>query len=64
VGDGFRQGDLPLHQGTVHTGRQVALKTDFGQGGRAVASIHQAETDEDRALIRELFWEYLDRGTG
>ena len=25
-----------------------------------MASIHQAETDEDRALIRELFWEYLE----
>lgn len=25
-----------------------------------MTSIHQAETDEDRALIRELFWEYLE----
>jgi GNAT superfamily N-acetyltransferase len=27
-----------------------------------MTSIHQAETDEDRALIRELFWEYLEWG--
>jgi GNAT superfamily N-acetyltransferase len=25
-----------------------------------MTSIHQAETDADRALIRELFWEYLE----
>jgi len=25
-----------------------------------MTSIHQAETDQDRVLIRELFWEYLE----
>jgi len=25
-----------------------------------MTSIHQAQTDQDRALVRELFWEYLD----
>jgi GNAT superfamily N-acetyltransferase len=28
--------------------------------GKSMTSIHQAATDEDRAVVRELFWEYLD----
>ena len=35
-------------------------KTAMGQGAKPMTSIYQAETEQDRALVRELFLEYLE----